>query len=117
MKSQKCTHVTVCRHAQEDDCTFMEFCKHYESPLLVSTGKPKGKGKRRSRLSLDPDVKEDVARARTILGLRKKAGLLSENQISALEATNGVHFKSMNELQKKQIIDMVKDSQEKKDES
>lgn len=122
----KCIHELVCKHVVTDDqgCTNTDFCKHIiptgsflaaktpkpperpELPEKRKTGRPPKDVTPTSWKSLTTS-KKDIRAALAELQRRKHEGKLKDNQIKALDATKGRHFKSYTEPQKQQMLDLL----------
>ena len=55
-------------------------------------------------------TKSQIYNARNILKKRKERGILCENQIIALEVHSHLHYKSLSEGQKEQIMNLLKET-------
>ncbi len=53
---------------------------------------------------------KDIRRAQQILKFRRVAGTLSDNQCAALDVFKSIKTKKLNEQQRQQVLDVLKDS-------
>lgn len=129
MSEQNCIHEEVCRFREklvfdeslDEICTLREMCKFYEVPptkfsparVKEEPAKPRRKKKRKYRKKARKKVttsKEDIARVRNRLRMRRKDGLLTADQIRALDVHAGKRYKELSETEKQQILDIEKES-------
>ena len=54
----------------------------------------------------------DIVRAKQAIRIRIKAGKLTDEQVKAFSVYRGLHTKGMNEIQKRQLFDILKATNE-----
>lgn len=118
----ECKHSQVCKYKRVEPCDLAGVCKFFSLEVPSTAPKKKtgkrGKYKKRGRpggkqykLTLS---KKDIRAARKLLKEKKSMGLLSDNQIRALDQYKHKRYEELEEVEKRQILDIVKDTNKPK---
>lgn len=91
----------------------MELKREPAKPRRKKKRKYKKRGKARKKLTTS---KEDIAKVRNLLRMRRVKDLLTEDQIKALDVHAGTHYKYLKETEKQQILDIEKESKNRMEE-
>ncbi len=122
-----CNHEEVCVYFRNSACN-QEICKFVDLPVApqervirkksgrfgdIPMGKQKpGPGRKRAVYNFSTSD-EDTVKVRKILKLRRKNRMLTEEQEKAIDTYKGTHAKNLNESQRQQMLDILRDSSEK----
>ena len=116
-----CIHKGVCKHFPEDaqNCDITNVCKHYLSDKAEKIEKKKYH-KRGLPITVaptkkiaDPDNKITrgmIGKARRNLTMRSIKGVLTDEQNGAFTALKDIPYDELNEVQREQIMDILKDT-------
>lgn len=122
----KCIHEVMCKYRKADPCDMVEVCKHiidslaikvehtrYHGPSIavkIKKEASKHRGRPPQKHHFDSESNIDIVKAKAILEKRIKRGELDANQKAAFGRYRGVRVTALEQIHRKQIIDIYERS-------